>query len=285
MPRSHLQDTVPEVQEQEQAGPSSGSPTRSPRLGSFPVPRRSMAAPSGRSGPPRSISYNYSLSGGSHPPSRTNSHDIHEENGRNFLFLTLPERVFEDPDQPEDFPPVTTPFRGALEYSDPDQREKEKEAAERKGKRRERDSYFHDVFNPSRWLPDSPKLEHPTVQIQPEHPAIQVQSENEDQPEARRPHKEQEVQEEERIAKIRVPGRQGRSPTMQSPVASSPSSRFAPFRRTKSLPHFDSKEEGSSKPTPGPSQMWGRLRSFLPQFAAWQRRADCQCFKRQEEEA
>ena len=51
----------------------------------------------------------------------------------------------EDPDRVSDFPPATSPFRGALDYEDKEQR-----------KHKRRDSYFHDAsWNPMKWITES----------------------------------------------------------------------------------------------------------------------------------
>ena len=63
--------------------------------------------------------------------------------------------VDEDPDRAFDFPPATSPFRGALEYGDPEQRQRERSLAERKHKKRE--SYFDTPWNPMKWITESPR--------------------------------------------------------------------------------------------------------------------------------
>lgn len=215
----------------------------SPRLSSIASGRRSMGTPSGRTGPPRSISYNYSLSG-SHPASRANSPDEHDEHERVYPHIELPEGEFEDPDLSGEFPPATTPFRGVLEVE---------EAAEKKGKKRE--SYFYDVLSPRKWISESPKVEHTSFNLQGHSAGEGVQ------PLVEEPEAEDEPEEQGSEVPDRI--RHARSPTTQSPSSGTPSSRFASFRRTRSLPHLK-KEDGKSATAP----RWNRLRSFIPHLAA-----------------
>ena len=60
--------------------------------------------------------------------------------------LQVDSHIDEDPDRVFDFPPATSPFRGALEYDDPEQR-----------KHKRRDSYFPEAWNPMKWLSESPR--------------------------------------------------------------------------------------------------------------------------------
>jgi phospholipase D1/2 len=90
--------------------------------------------PSTRTGPPRSLSYSYSLPS----PSRRNSKF---ENGN---------VVSADTTDDTGFSPRST-FRGVLEHGTPD--------IDRKGKKRERGSEDRDSWNPMRWFYESPKEE------------------------------------------------------------------------------------------------------------------------------
>ena len=222
-----------------------GSPTKpqSPRLSA--IREQHWDTPSRRTGPPRSISYNYSISG-SYPTSRANSHEEHEIEEYPSIRLPSSESGEEwedpDPDHAQDFLPATSPFRGALEYQDPEQREKEREGAEKRQKRR--DSYFHDVFNPSRWIADSPKEEHAPP------PALSTVSSEVD----------------DVLSQRAQSHRHARSPTMQSGTPSAMSSPLPPARRTKSLPHIQRQTSTSVKSPSAPK--WGRLKSLLPHIAA-----------------
>jgi phospholipase D1/2 len=105
-------------------------------------------SPALRTGPPRSISYNYSI-----PQSPESRQTSHYANG------DIPEVVPEAEDT--EFPfflPGDKDFRGALEFGTPEQKEREREAAEKKGK--ERESRLMDSnWNPIKWFHESPKEE------------------------------------------------------------------------------------------------------------------------------
>ncbi|KAF7795377.1 hypothetical protein EIP86_006534 [Pleurotus ostreatoroseus] len=237
-----IPSAVPPSRSNASSPPGSPRMHQSPRLSALQNLRFNAGTPSERTGPPRSISYNYSVSG-SHPASRANSHD--EREGYPSILEptsdTEEPETFEDPDRPDEFVPVTSPFRGALEYQDPEQREKEIEMMEKRQKRR--DSYFHDVFNPSKWIQtDSPRTEAAPFQLPAEsEPASEVASQ--------RPQSH----------------RHARRGTMQSPTMSvASSSRFPPARRTRSLPHIKDESPRSNSTLP----KWNRLRSLLPHIAA-----------------
>lgn len=217
------------------------------------VPRWSVSTPSARTGPPTSIPYNYSVSS-SHPASRTNSHDEHDNQPR----INLPSPTAENWEE-SDFAPINSPFRGALEYSDPEQREKEREIAEKRNRRRESFSYFHDVFNPNRWTSDSPREDHSPFHLgrrQSGHQGEETSSPAPGSP----------------VAPSSPPGspvvgspetRHARIGSVQSPPSSSATSpRLGNAGRSRSLPHF--KQESK----PGSTPKWNRLRSLLPSIAA-----------------
>ncbi|KAH9925437.1 phospholipase D [Epithele typhae] len=200
-------------------------------------PRRNLSAstyrspipgtPQQRTGPPRSISYSYSFSSAhghsfSPAPGQSNSSAPSRQ--------TSESHVDEDPDRAFDFPPVTSPFRGALEYQDPEQRERERSMAERKHKRR--DSYFHDApWNPMKWISESPRgsqddlhSAHPTPRTDSGHP----EPEDEDPP----------------------------------PSVTRHSAGPSRLRRGQSLPHMGPGSTAGSPSTP--TLKWGRLKSLLP---------------------
>ncbi|GJE88360.1 phospholipase D1 [Phanerochaete sordida] len=233
---------------------SQASWTRSPRPSSQ-SRRWSVNTPSARTGPPRSISHNYSIAG-SHPASRENSSDGHGHDGRPHIRLPTPtSEEWEDTDQVNEFAPMNTPFRGALEYSDPDQREKERELVERRNRRRESFSYFHDVFHPSKRITDSPKENQSpfpdprrdsrhqgeeTTSPGPSSPTVPTSPDLASSPEARH----------------------GRGMSLTStPATAATSPRLSEAGRTRSLPHF--RQEGK----PNGALKWNRLRSFLPSLA------------------
>lgn len=228
------------------------SQIRSPRQ-STQTHRRSLNTPSARTGPPRSISYNYSIAG-SHPTSRENSADEHD--GRPSIRLPSPTtEEWEDLDEVNDFLPANSPFRGALEYADPEQREKERELAERRNRRRESFSYFHDVFNPSKWTSDSPKEDHSPGHIMRRDSRLQGEETNSPGPSS------PTVPSPEFASSSET--RYGRGQSLHSPPASAATSpRLGNGGRSRSLSHF--KQEGKPNTTP----RWNRLRSLLPSIAA-----------------
>lgn len=240
------------------AHPSNESPSssrhQSPRMSS--AVRRSVGTPSGRTGPPRSISYNFSAS--SHPASRANSHDDDNDSIHELPHLELPENDMETFEQDYQFAPARTPFRGALEYQDSEQKEREREVAEKRVKKKERDGYFHDVFNPSRWITDSPKSEHQSF---PAQPSLHEDTDGE-RSERREVSEPQPIVDE---AECNGPAPSGRNPTLEVQKSSSHSSTA---RRTKSLPHIKkNKEDGEVSTAP----KWNRLRSLLPNIAQQRR--------------
>ncbi|CAL1712514.1 unnamed protein product [Somion occarium] len=173
------------------------------------------------------------MSGANVPPSRSGSH----EDGSAFLHVPGPDdETVEDVDENE-FAPPTSDFRSALEYEDPEQREREREIAERKGKRREREGYFPETWNPVRWLSDSPRGEPSPFTAEP-----QEQEEHApDEAETSTPHQ---------------------SPHLKNSSTAASSPRLS--GRSRSLPHIkiDTKGGGTGAPK------WGRLRSLLPHVAS-----------------
>lgn len=115
------------------------SPTRGKSLGVW----SHTSTPAARTGPPRSLSYAYSLPPNSPSTSRSNSKlengDVHHP--------------IDEPGFPFGFVPRESAFRGALEVATPDQ-------SDRKGKRRE-SRLLEDGWSPMRWFHESPKEEKP----------------------------------------------------------------------------------------------------------------------------
>ncbi|OBZ68836.1 hypothetical protein A0H81_11089 [Grifola frondosa] len=230
--KDHHTDVAADAEpEHPQSPPILKIPLSSDRHSDFPAPSVARVASSGyrippvgtpaeRTGPPRSISFNYSLS--SAPAASPSSHP--REGG------TLSPTADEDetPDRQFDFPPASSPFRGALEYDNPEQREREREIAERKHKRR--DSYFHEGgWNPRKWLVESPKEE----ETQFNFGTTLTEAGHGD---------EEENRDESRL---------------------SPQPIRTPLRQSRSMPHIQGQENERISSSP----RWGRLRSLIPHIA------------------
>lgn len=208
-----------------------GSSTSSPKQRRMSLPAFKMSAetPSGRTGPPRSISYSYKQ------PStpKITSQSIHDMSDGEATFSNGTDD-HGGPDKSWDFRQNNSPFRSALDYDDPEQREKEKEIAERKGKRRERDGYFHDVvLNPRKWL-ESPKEEAPPLRFEKEGET-----------------KDKEGSKSESKAEPQASGEA--STSERTRILS---------RQSRSMPHIKGDSRSSTMPR------WGRLRSLLPHIAS-----------------
>jgi len=199
----------------------------------------SHTTPSERTGPPRSISFNSlpnsrvvsrtnSRTDGAYPPAETTFAGPSTLPGQNHT-LRSPELKHTE-----------SQFRDALEYDDPDQREREREYLERVERRKNRESRFEE-WNPIKWITDSPretpKEEHPPFEL-----GVVVESEKE---------------------------RTGRRPKLTLPLSAQPDgppTQWANTRRSNSLPPMpkrqSSKDKDKEKRTTAPK--WGRLRSLLP---------------------
>lgn len=141
--------------------------------------------------------------------------------------------IDEDPDRAFDFPPATSPFRGALEYEDPEQRLRERSIAERKHKRR--DSYFHEApWNPMRWITESPRGSREELPLSGSSQGARTDGGHQDT-------------EGEALA----------GPSREASGTAVPSR----LRQARSMPQMQS--ESRSPLTP----KWGRLRSLLPHIA------------------
>ncbi|KAI0056534.1 phospholipase D [Artomyces pyxidatus] len=141
---------------------ASGSASKSPKFHSY--YDSSTLTPSLRTGPPRSLSYNYSLPVTT-SRSRYGNGDILEEPRR------TPTGDEEDGPSEYDFTPRESQFRGALEYADPEQKEREREIAERRARRSNTSRW--DEFK-SKWRPesvsDSPAQERQGFDFEPKSP-------------------------------------------------------------------------------------------------------------------
>ncbi|CDO70864.1 hypothetical protein BN946_scf184801.g57 [Trametes cinnabarina] len=180
--------------------------------------------PQQRTGPPRSISYNYSLSsahGHGISPSTSRHHEGHTQ-------------VEDDPDLTFHFPPTSSPFRGALEYGTPELREREREIAERKHKRK--DSYFPETWNPIKWITESPR-----GSPKPEETHFPFHRSRTDVG-----HRSQDSEGEPEPSHSTSP---------QSPTAAHR------LRQSRSMPHIDNEARSPAAPK------WNRLRSLIPHIA------------------
>ncbi|TFY72827.1 hypothetical protein EVG20_g164 [Dentipellis fragilis] len=178
-------------------------------------------SPASRTGPPRSLSYNYSL-----PAARSGSRyeigDLHGEPRRQSTTET------EGDPYSYDYEPHESQFRGALEYTDPEQREREREIAERKGKRR--DASRWDEWR-LKWIPES-----------------FTESPKDEQPQFDFGHKEGPRSEHDRTAP--------------------PSVKSQSHSRSASNPKDKGKEkEKDDDVTKSPNAKWNKLRFLLPHVA------------------
>ncbi|TCD69038.1 Phospholipase D1 [Steccherinum ochraceum] len=213
---------------------SSGSGYRHPPPGT----------PSGRTGPPRSISYSYNYSISGHNTSRNNSE--HEDSGPAPLSIVTNDEApaeFLDGLESPDFRPIKSPFRGVLDVVDAEKREQES-GEDRKGKKR--DGYFPETWKPFRWA-DSPKPEPASYNGSPDPNVTEpsadgileggISGRDEDEDEAP----------------------QTAGPSTQRQVVSPPPRKP---RHARSLPHMKSEQKGS------PAPKWSRLKSLLPHIAS-----------------
>ena len=152
---------------------NSSSPRRRSMQSSYkqtPMPYPySHTTPSERTGPPRSISFSSlpnsrvvsrtnSRTEAAYPPTETTSINAGPSTQSN-----QPHHL-----RPVELKQTESQFRDALEYDDPDQREREREYLERVERRKLRESRFEE-WNPIKWITDSPrdtpKEEHPPFEL------------------------------------------------------------------------------------------------------------------------
>lgn len=127
----------------------------------------SSLTPAARTGPPRSLSFSYThtipSSFSSHSYINRNTGDILEEPSRP---RALTESNIHDDPSTYDLIPRETQFRGPFDTTTPEQKDRYRDAADRRGKRREISRW--DDFK-SRWLPDalavSPLEEQPNIDM------------------------------------------------------------------------------------------------------------------------
>ena len=198
--------------------------------------------PSERTGPPRSISF--SSLPNSRVVSRTNSRTdgVHPPT-ETFPILAGPSTQPTQPNQTHNRPPeprrTESQFRDALEYDDPDQREREREYLERVERRKLRDSKFEE-WNPIKWLTDSPRE---TPKEERTHFDLGAASESEKES-------------------------SGRRLTLAQPLSAQPDGPPQPWRRSSrrsnSLPPMPKRQGSKDKEKQTTAPRWGRLRSLLP---------------------
>ena len=203
---------------------------------SIPYPH---TTPSERTGPPRSISFS------SLPNSRVVSRSNSRTEGVHPVTET-PSTVAGPSIQPNHNHSLRSPellertesqFRDALEYDDPDQREREREYLERVEKRKLRDSRLEE-WNPIRWLTDSPR----------------------DTPKEEHAHFDLEGSESEKE-------RNERRPKLAHPFSAQPDGlppRKRDTRRANSLPPAPKRQDSKDKDKWPSAPKWGRLRALLP---------------------
>jgi len=191
--------------------------------------------PSERTGPPRSISFS------SLPNSRVVSRSNSRTEGT-YPVVETPSVIAGPSTQPnhnhrppELFLRTESQFRDALEYDDPDQREREREYFERVERRKLRDSRFEE-WNPIKWLTDSPR---DTPKEEHAHFDLEAGSESEKE-------------------------RNDRRPKLTHPLSAQPDGlppqRKRGSKRSNSLPPAPKRRDSKDKEKP----RWGRLRSLLP---------------------
>lgn len=214
---------------------SSSGARRAPQSGyRSPVPD----TPSGRTGPPGSFSYNYSLS--SRHPSRTNSR---QEDSDASLLGTMQSGIPEEsyfsprPERPE------SPFRGALEFNDPEQREKERELIMKRARDKRKDSSVFDEgwSNIKNWFQESPREERSAFDFG------KRKQEDGDRAETEDNNHTTDMDEKSK----------------SQPGASQPRRQGVP--RSQSLPHIRGDANAGNRRSSAPT--WRRLRSLLPSIA------------------
>lgn len=204
--------------------------------------------PSGRTGPPRSISRSYSMS-------QAGGFDIHKDSLG--LRWSSDQESDEGPDRTSDFR-ITNPFRDVMEYQDPHQRERERHRAEKMARRRESIG-GHDLWSAVKKRLDTPReeLEH----------FRWVDSGDEG--------KDKRVDEKGK-GKMRADG--GVPSVKEEHTMESPSTDTEPPHppggpciappHSQSLPHIHIQRSQPTQQHPNVAPKWTRLRSLIPQIAA-----------------
>lgn len=218
-------------------------PANSPRL-------PPIDTPSGRTGPPRSLSYGYPTS-----PRPRQSFQSHMESDIS---------SYEDSDailRPNLSRRTPTEYRGALEYSSPGQRDREREAAEKKERHRQNRLLLDETWNPLKWLggiaevPVSSPREDGFV----ESPLVERHTGKEREDTSEKREHDGQDREVEQSANVDHETEQSQP---KSPDPQSVAKRWR-GSRTQSL-RGPSQSDDSRPPT---TPRWNRLRSLLPIIA------------------
>ncbi|TFK52257.1 phospholipase D [Heliocybe sulcata] len=196
--------------------------------------------PSARTGPPGSMSYNFSLPN-SRQPSRVNSR---QEDGDPSLQGTMQSGIPEEDGyfspRPED------DFRGALDYNDPEQRDKERELLSKRDRERRRDSNIFDGGwnNFKSWIQDSPRMDEPAPDS-----SAKKDGRADENGQGSQPQDSQDNKAEKRKTTPAEP----RPPRSHVP-------------RSQSLPQIKDDIQPNTRRPSAPT--WRRLRSLLPNIAS-----------------
>ena len=211
--------------------------------------------PSGRTGPPRSISRSYSLSqagGFDMSMYRKDSSEPRWSSGQ---------EGDEGPDRPSDFR-TTNPFRDVMQYQDPHQRERERHRAEKMAKRRDSVGGY-DLWTAMKKRLDTPREEFSHLQwiVEPGEEGKEKQEKRSDEKEKGKERADGGMQNAQGERKMGSPSA-GSEPS--HPPGSPP--RIAP-PHSQSMPHIQ-RSQSDQLPQPNATPKWTRLRSLIPQIAA-----------------
>ncbi|KAJ3513571.1 hypothetical protein NLJ89_g2876 [Agrocybe chaxingu] len=221
--------------------------------------------PATRTGPPRSLSFAYSLPGSPNTITKPSAtlFDLANQ-GQDAVVVEDPEFSFSATD---------SDFRGALEY--PTAREHH----DRKGKKRERErSMAEDSWNPIRWFQESPKEEKPPIEFpfpsatSQETPVGDTESDVQTQPpeqfqeQSQRPVAyKSDTEQPSHSSFFRRPKRGTSAHDSDSPIAGA---KTGALRRAFSVPHSPSDaQERDKQESGGPPEgraKWSRLRALIP---------------------
>lgn len=261
-----------------------------PRLGS---PHDS---PSTRTGPPRSFSYSFSkapMTPRQAIRASIANDDIIEDTLQEFGG-TLPDGEVETAERPPMNAKLRSEFRGALEYNDPEQREKEREAAERREKKHASASKPNEELwtSPLRWLTaesthDSPHADNgegwssyfeflkPVIkgkEREKTDDSIPENAEGEREEGAAKAEEGMPVEHKQMKTTDEGPAPTTSTSTPQMPSGDKKRNRLV---RAQSLPHMKrSDTRQGSNPAKVGAPRWNRLRSLIPTLAAQGQRSD-----------
>ncbi|TFK40629.1 hypothetical protein BDQ12DRAFT_679780 [Crucibulum laeve] len=202
-----------------------GSPRSQTRVTHFKTPPNTPAA---RTGPPRSLSFAYSLP---HTPATSRNNSAFE-NGDG-----QPNTAVDDDEYAFSF--ATNDFRGALEYFNAG------EKSDRKGKKRE-SRLLEDGWNPMRWFHESPKEEKSGMDF-----PVQDKKAGEEE---EKPSTDKEIE--------NIPKTSRGTSVYAGASESAPSTPKNNLRRAFSVPHA-----GSTSDNKVGKAKWARLRALVPKIA------------------